>query len=100
MSALAQIADARTVAPELHVVEATGPSAAALQVKEMNRWMLWFGTPLLVMSFFMGVTFVTGQIWGIAAVLAALIVDICILIWLCMSSDTNGASTVELAAAH
>ena len=39
-------------------------------------------------------------VWGIAGVLAALIADICILIWLCMSSDTNGASALELTPAH
>ena len=87
--------------PELHVVEATGPSRRRdRRCKEMNRWMLWFGVPVLFMAFFMGATFVTGEVWGIAGVLAALIADICILIWLCMSSDTNGASALELAPAH
>jgi hypothetical protein len=100
MSALAQIADARTVVPELHLAEVTGPTVAESQVKEMNRWMLWFGGPVLVMAFFMGATFVTGQVWGIAGVLGALIADICILIWLCVSSDTNGAISHELAVAH
>ena len=38
-----------------------------------------------------------GQVWGIAGVLAALIADICILIWLCMSSDTNGVGATEFA---
>jgi hypothetical protein len=100
MSAVAQIADARTVVPELHVVEATAPTVAELQAKEMNRWMLWFGTPMVVMAIFMGTIFATGEMWGLAGVLGALIADICILIWLCMSSDTNGAGAPELAAAH
>ena len=38
--------------------------------------------------------------WAIGGVLAALIADIGILIWLCMSSDTNGAIAPEFAAAH
>jgi len=100
MSAAAQSTDTRTVVPELHVVEATGPSMAEIQVKEMNRWMLWFGVPVLVMAFFMGATFVTDSMWGIAGVLAALIADIGILIWLCVSSDTNADGAVEFAAAH
>ena len=99
MSAAEQVATLEVV-PELHVVEVSGPSLHDVQVQEMNRWMVWFGVPVLVMSFFMGATFVTGEVWGIAGVLAALIADICILIWLCMSSDTNGASALELTPAH
>jgi hypothetical protein len=99
MSAVA-IADARTVVPELHLAEAHGLSVAEMHAKEMSRWMLWFGVPVLVMAGFMGATFVTGQLWGIGGVLAALIADICILIWLCMSSDTNGEGLTVTAAAH
>ena len=86
MSAAEQVTTLEAVVPELHVVEAAAPSVARVQAQEMNRWMLWFGVPVLVMAFFMGATFVTGEVWGIAGVLAALIADICILIWLCMSS--------------
>jgi hypothetical protein len=100
MSAAAQITDIGTVVPDLHVVEAHGSSVAEMQEKEMYRWMVWFGTPVLFMAFFIGATFVTGQLWGIGGVLAALIADIGILIWLCMSSDTNGASAPEFSAAH
>ena len=64
MSAVAQIADVRTVVPELHLAEATGPTVAEIQAKEMNRWMLWFGTPVVVMAIFMGAIFATGSIWG------------------------------------
>ena len=100
MSAAEQVTTFEAVVPELHVVEAAAPSLHDIQTKEMNRWMLWFGTPVLVMAIFMGAVFVTGEVWGIAGVLAALIADICILIWLCMSSDTNGANAVELTPAH
>jgi hypothetical protein len=100
MSAAAQITDTRAVAPELHVVEAAGPTVAEIQEKEMYRWMVWFGVPVLVMAFFIGATFVTGATWGIAGAIAALIADIGILIWLCMSSDTNASGTPELSAAH
>jgi hypothetical protein len=100
MSAVAQIADSRTVVPELHLAEVAAPSVADVQTAEMNRWMLWFGIPFLVMSVFMGATFATGSIWGIAGVLAGLIAAMCILIWLCISSDTNAAGAHGPAASH
>ena len=100
MSAAAQITETRTVAPDLHAVDAAGPSVAQIQEKEMYRWMLWFGIPVVVMAIFMGATYVTDGLWPIAGVLAALITDICILIWLCLSSDTNGAGTIQLAGGH
>ena len=100
MSAAAQITETRTVAPDLHAVEAAGPSAQQIQDKEMYRWMLWFGVPVVVMAVFMGIALGSGGIWAIGGVLAALITDICILIWLCLSSDTNGAGTIQLAGGH
>ena len=63
MSAAAQITETRTVVPELHAVEATGPSLAEMHDKEMYRWMTWFGIPVIVMAIFMGATFVTGGLW-------------------------------------
>jgi hypothetical protein len=100
MSAAAQITDTRTVVPDLHAVEATGPSVAEVHDKEMYRWMTWFGAPVLVMAVFMAIALEGGGIWAIGGVLAALITDICVLIWLCMSSDTNGAGTIQLAGGH
>ena len=99
MSAAAQITDERTVVPELHLAE-SGPSLHQIQAKEMNRWMLWFGSPALVMSIFMGIALGTGGLWALGGVLAALIAEICVLIWLCMSSDTNGVHVHAPAAAH
>jgi hypothetical protein len=100
MSAAAQIDDVRTVVPELHLAETAKTTMAQIQAKEMNRWMLWFGVPVLFMAIFMGATFVTDSLWGIAGVLACLIADIGILIWLCMSSDTNAVGAHELAPSH
>ena len=100
MSTAAQITDVGTVVPELHVVEATGPSLAEVQEQEMYRWMMWFGVPVLFMALFMGIALGGGGLWAIGGVLAALIADIGILIWLCMSSDTNGAGTIQLAGGH
>jgi hypothetical protein len=88
------------VVPELHLAEQAAPTVGEIQAQEMNRWMLWFGVPVLVMAVFMGATFVTDAMWPLAGVLAALIADIGILIWLCMSSDTNAAGVPELSAAH
>jgi hypothetical protein len=99
MSAVAHVADAGTVVPELHLADVHAPTVAEIQMKEMNRWMLWFGTPALFMAIFMGITFATDSMWGLAGALAALIADICVLIWLCMSSDTNGAAA-QFEAAH
>jgi hypothetical protein len=100
MSAAEQITQIEAVVPDLHVVEATGPTVAEIQDKEMFRWMTWFGAPVLVMAVFMGIALAGGGIWAIGGVLAALITDICVLIWLCMSSDTNGAGTIQLAGGH
>ena len=100
MSAVAQISDVRPVVPELHLAEATTLSVAQIQTREMNRWLVWFGVPALLMAIFMGATFATDSLWGLGGVLACLIADICVLVWLCMSSDTNGAGAPELAAGH
>jgi hypothetical protein len=101
MSAVAQIDDGLAVVPELHLAEASGPTLAQIQAKEMNRWMLWFGTPMLVVAILIGFTFATDTMWGLAAAIGVLIVDMGILVYLCMSSDTNGAGAIELpAAAH
>ena len=99
MSAAAQIMDERTVVPELHLAEA-GPSLHEIQSKETNRWMLWFGTPALVMAIFMGIALGTGGLWALGGVLAALIAEICVLVWLCLSSDTNGAHVHAPVPAH
>jgi len=100
MSAAAQVSDVRTVVPELHVAETATLSVAEIQLEEMNRWLLWFGIPVLLMAIFMGATFATDSIWGLGGVLVCLIADIGILIWLCMSSDTNGLAAPEFAAGH
>jgi hypothetical protein len=39
-------------------------------------------------------------VWGIAGVLGGLIAAMCILIWLCISSDTNAAGAHEPASSH
>jgi membrane protein insertase Oxa1/YidC/SpoIIIJ len=78
---------------------APGPSNHEVETAEMYRWMVWFGTPLLVVAFFVGMVFATGQAWWLGLAITTLIVDIFVLVWLAMSSDTNGV-IVEPAHAH
>jgi hypothetical protein len=89
MSAVAPITDL-TAVPSLHLVEAKADAREDMHAKEMNRWMLWFGMPVLGMAIFTGAVFATGAEWLLGGALAFLFADICVLMWLCMSSDTNG----------
>jgi len=90
MSAVAPIYDVSPAQPALELAPVTQLSVAELQAKEATRWMLWFGLPVLFMALFIGAAFATGTASLLGGSLAALIADIGILIWLCMSSDTNG----------
>jgi hypothetical protein len=100
MSAVAPIDDV-SPATGLHLAAAAGPSVAEIQVKEMNRWLLWFGLPALGMAVFVAAVFATGSEWWLGGALAFLIVDICVLVWLCVSSDTNGAlAPADAPAGH
>jgi hypothetical protein len=73
----------------IHLVESHS-TTQQMHDTEQKRWMLWFGLPALIGCFFLGVTFATDSIWWLAAVLTALMVDIFMLVWLAMTSDTNG----------
>ena len=75
--------------------EAPAAAAAALSPAEINaaeqkRWMTWFGLPALVMAVFVGLALGTGDAWILGLAIGALLVDIFVLVYLCMSSDTNG----------
>jgi hypothetical protein len=61
-----------------------------MHTAEMNRWMLYFGLPVLVAAFFVGMVFATGHAWWMGLAITAIVVDILVLVWLAMSSDTNG----------
>ncbi len=52
--------------------------------------MVWFGLPALVMSIFVGITLGTGDAWVLSLAIGSLLVDIFVLVWLALSSDTNG----------
>ena len=75
--------------PALTVVESTqSPSERANA--EMYRWMRWFGLPVLGAAVFVGAVFATGAVWLIAPAVCMILLDIVVLAWLCLSSDTNG----------
>jgi hypothetical protein len=80
-----------TQAPaKLELVQEQPPSPAQLAASEMNRWMLWFGTPLVLAAAFVGGVFATGRDWLIGPAAALVVGDIFVLVWLALSSDTNG----------
>jgi hypothetical protein len=91
MSAVATAENVTTAdAAHLHVVEGTGSADQAMHTAEMNRWMLFFGVPVLVAAFFVGMVFATGDAWWMGLAITAIVFDIFVLVWLAMSSDTNG----------
>ena len=61
-----------------------------IQAAEQKRWMIWFGLPALVAALFVGATFGTGQAWWLGLAITSIVCDIFILVWLAMTSDTNG----------
>jgi hypothetical protein len=67
-----------------------GRSSHEVETKEMYRWMTWFGVPMLVVAFFVGMVFATGEAWWLGLAIMTFVVDIFVLIWLAMTSDTNG----------
>ena len=91
MSAVATAENVTTVdTPHLHAVESTVSAEQHMHTAEMNRWMLCFGVPVLVAAFFVGMVFATGDAWWMALAITAIVFDIFVLVWLAMSSDTNG----------
>jgi hypothetical protein len=76
-------------APAVHAVPAA-VSVYEMHAAEQKRWMIWFGFPALVASVFVALTFGTGQAWILGLAITAIVCDIFILVWLAMTSDTNG----------
>lgn len=90
MSAVAA-AELTPVSDALRVHEVRAAlSTYDIQAAEQKRWMIWFGLPALVAALFVGATFGTGQAWWLGLAIAAIVCDIFILVWLAMTSDTNG----------
>ena len=99
MSAVATT-DAASLTTPVHLVEPTGPSMQELNDAEMKRWMVWFGVPALVSAIFVGITFATGDAWWLGLAIAAILTDILVVVWLAMSSDTNGLIHDGPSAGH
>jgi hypothetical protein len=73
----------------VHLV-ASATSTYEMHAAEQKRWMIWFGIPALIASIFVGTAIGSGDAWWIGLAIAAIVVDIFVLVWLAMSSDTNG----------
>ncbi len=91
MSAVATTDAPVSDAVAVHLVPAPDHSTQQMNADEQKRWMIWFGIPALVAAFFVGLTFSTNQAWVLGLAIAAIVFDIFILVWLAMTSDTNGA---------
>jgi hypothetical protein len=77
------------VTPELEV-----------EAKEEKRWLMWCGLPMVGAAIFVALTFATGRDWLLGPAVALLVADIMIIVYLAMSSDTNGAGESEPALQH
>src|SRR3954454_9129788 len=97
MSAVATDAAALASPAPFHLVEAH-TTTQQMHDAEQKRWMLWFGLPALIGCLFLGVTFATGDAWWLGFVLTALLADIFVIVWLAMTSDTNGAIPAAAAS--
>jgi len=84
----------------LHVVEPGASAEYEMHAAEQKRWMVWFGIPALIASLFVGLTFGTGDAWWMGLAITAIVVDIFVLVWLAMSSDTNGVIGEPVSPAH
>ncbi|HZQ03408.1 MAG TPA: hypothetical protein VFA88_05235 [Gaiellaceae bacterium] len=73
-------------ATNLHLVAAPTVDVAA---REANRWLLVFGTPCLFAGVFVAAAIGSGIKWFLGLAIASLLVAICSLSWLALSSDTN-----------
>jgi ABC-type dipeptide/oligopeptide/nickel transport system permease subunit len=84
------IDDVTTAVPVLEIAHSPAPSKLELETREQYRWMIWFGLPLVGAAVFIGLLFGTGHELFIAPAVALIVADILVLVWLAMSSDTNG----------
>ncbi len=98
MSAVSPAVEAASPAqPTLELAHPAAPSKLELETREQYRWMIWFGLPMVGAALFIGLLFGTGHELFIAPAVALLVTDIMVLIWLAMSSDTNGAGLDPVA---
>jgi hypothetical protein len=92
------IEDVSIPVPTLEIAHAAAPSQLEIETREQYRWMIWFGLPLLGAAVFIGLLFGTGHELFIAPAVGFIVADILVLVWLAMSSDTNGVGLDPAAA--
>jgi hypothetical protein len=73
------------------------PTPLEIETVEEKRWLAWCGLPMVGAAVFVGLTFWTGKVWMLGPAVALLVFDITVIVYLAMSSDTNGA-TVDSSA--
>jgi len=79
-----------SAASALHKSAPAHTSQMEIEAAEQKRWLTWFGLPVLVAAVFVGIVFGTGQQWYLGLAVGAIVFDIGVLVWLAMTSDTNG----------
>jgi len=89
-----------SVAGHAHAAATVSHVPLELEAAEQKRWMTWFGFPVLVAAVFVGLVFGTGQEAYLGFAVAAIVADIGVLIWLTLSSDTNGVIGEVAASDH
>jgi hypothetical protein len=72
----------------------------AVEVAEQKRWLTWFGSPALVAAALVAIAFGTGEEWVMGPAVGAIIVDIGIMVWLALSSDTNAGPSSAVTPHH
>jgi hypothetical protein len=99
MSAVSPAIEGASPAPAtLEIAHPAAPSKLELETREQYRWMICFGLPLVGAALFIGLLFGTGHELFIAPAVALIVCDILVLVWLAMSSDTNGVGLDPVAA--
>jgi ABC-type dipeptide/oligopeptide/nickel transport system permease subunit len=102
MSAVSPVIEGASPAqPTLEIARTTPSAKFELEAREQKRWMIWFGLPMVGAAAFIGLLFGTGHELFIAPAVALIVADILVLVWLAMSSDTNGVGLdPALAGSH
>ncbi len=100
MSAVATTEVVSVSHPAVELAPVATASVSEIEAAEQKRWLICFGLPALVAAVFVGITFATDQAWWLGLAITAIVFDIFVLVWLAMSSDTNGLAAEPPIAAH
>ena len=75
---------------EVERLQCRAVAVSEIEMAEQKRWMVWVGSPFLIASLFVALTFATDDAWWLGLAITAMVAAIFSLIWLAMTSDTNG----------